>query len=538
MRRSPTDVGADVVAGAVTAMPTPASSTAAATHVHSRRPATGEVWRRHPIAGTPEVLGAVSAARAAQPAWAARSPDERASVLERFRRVLYARRMEVARCIADETGKPMIEALGAEVMVALDYARFYAREAPRELAGSWARPSSVAMWRKRVRIVHEPYGVIGVISPWNYPFMLAAGVVLPALAAGNAVVLKPSELTPTSGVLLGELLEEAGIPDGVMHVLPGAGETGAALTAADVDKISFTGSVPTGRRVAVACAERLVPCSLELGGSDPAIVLEDADVAVTARGIAWARFTNAGQTCVAPKRVIAAGASYEPLLAALATQVSALRVGTGASSDVGPLVHASQVATLRGQLDDALARGARVVAQAPMPDAGPAFFAPTLLADVTPDMRVMREETFGPLLPVIAVRDEDAAVALANASEFGLSASVWTRDRARALAVAERLEAGTVAINDAAIVAGIAEVPHGGVKSSGLGRAHGVAGLLEYTRTKAVVDERLPGMRQAWWFGYGPAIEAAIDAAIRVSHGPSWRARLGSVTRTLPLLRR
>ena len=507
-------------------------------HVTSRHPLTGEVWRRYAIATADDVARAVAAARRAQPAWAAVGAAARSRILERFRRALYVRREEIARAIADETGKPIVEALGTEVLVVLDYARFYAREAPRALGGAWQRPSSVAMWRKRLRIVREPYGVVGVISPWNYPFMLAAGVVLPALAASNTVVLKPSELTPTSGMLLGELLAEAGVPADVVHVLPGAGATGAALTASSVDKVSFTGSVPTGRRVAMACAERLIPCSLELGGSDPAIVLEDADIALAARGITWARFTNAGQTCVAPKRVLAAGASYEPLLAALATQVGSLRVGHDASCDVGPLVHPSQVAALRAQLDDALARGARIVAQAPLRATGPAFFAPTLLADVTPEMRVMREETFGPLLPVMAVADADAAVALANGSEFGLSASVWTRDRGRALDVADRLEAGSVAINDAAIVAGIAEVPHGGVKASGLGRAHGLAGLLEYTRTKTVVDERLPGLRQAWWFGYEPALRDALDAAITMSHGPSLRSRLGSVRAMLPLLRR
>jgi succinate-semialdehyde dehydrogenase/glutarate-semialdehyde dehydrogenase len=509
-----------------------------ATHVLSRDPATGEVWRRHAAASGSDVDAAVARARSAGARWAATGVRARAAVLERFRQLLVRRRAEVASVIRRENGRPALEALGTEVLVTLDYARFYAGVAPRELAGGWRTPASVAFWRKRVRIEHEPYGVVGVIAPWNYPFMLPAGVLLPALVAGNAVVLKPSELTTATGLLLGELLHEAGVPTDVLQVVPGAGETGAALARAAIDKMSFTGSVATGRKVAVACAERLVPCSLELGGSDPAIVLEDADPELAARGIAWARFSNAGQTCVAPKRVFVAAGVHDRFLAALVRQVERLRVG-GADTgvDVGPLVHPSQVAALRAQLDDALAGGARIVAQAAGVPEGDGYFPPTVLVDVQQTMRVMREETFGPLLPVMRVRDADEAVARANDSPFGLSASVWSRDRARASAVASRLEAGTVAINDAIIVAGMAEVPHGGVKASGIGRAHGVAGLREFTRTRAVVDEVLPGVAQPWWFGYDARLGEELDAAIVALHGRGTE-RVGAMRKAAGLLRR
>ena len=507
--------------------------------VESRDPATGEVWRRFAPATDGEVRAAVAAARAAQPAWAAQSVRRRAAVLERFRRALYARRAEVARLITRENGKPLASALAGEVLVVLELARYYAREGPRRLAPArWFTPRGLATLRKRVRIDHEPHGVIGIVSPWNYPLTLAAGGLLPALVAGNAVVLKPSEYTPSVGAVLGELLAEAGLPADVLRVVQGAGETGAALVGEGVDKVLFTGSVATGRRVAAACAERLVPCALELGGSDPAIVLADADVRLAAAGIVWGRFSNAGQTCVAPKRVYAVGAVYEPLLAELAAAVARLRVGDGASgADVGPVIRPAQQAELAAQLADAVARGARVVAAAALPaeaPAGASFVAPTLLADVPPGARVLTEETFGPLLPVVRVRDAEEAVRLANASEFGLSASVWGRARGPALAVARRIEAGTVAVNDAVIVAGMAEVPHGGVKASGAGRAHGVAGLMECVRTRTVVVDRLPGVAQPWWFGARAGSYAQLDGVVQTAHG---RGALGRVSGLVRLVR-
>lgn len=510
--------------------------------VESRDPATGEVWRRYPSASAGDVALAVAAARRAQGAWAARGVEERARVLERFRRALYARRSEVAEALTRETGKRLAEALGSEVLVALDYARFYAAESRRLFETPWRRPSALSMWRKRIHVAHVPLGVVAVVSPWNYPFMLAAGVVLPAVVAGNAVLLKPSELTPTSGALLGDLLREAGVPDGVMTVVQGAGATGAALTASAIDKVFFTGSVATGRRVAMACAERLVPCSLELGGSDPAIVLEDADVRHAARGIAWGRFTNAGQTCVAPKRVFAVGAAYEPFLDALGAEVRSLRAGPASSGDshLGPLINPAQRSLIESQLADALGRGARVAARGEAPAGEGSWFPPTLLTDVTPEMRVMREETFGPLLPVVRVRDADEAVARANESEFGLSASVWGRDAGRARAVAERIEAGTVAINDVTLVAGMADVPHGGVKASGSGRSHGSAGLLECVRTQTLIADRFSGWAQPWWFGAVSEreIRAGLDAVLRVLHGGGVRERLSGVSEAMKLVGR
>jgi succinate-semialdehyde dehydrogenase/glutarate-semialdehyde dehydrogenase len=494
----------------------------------SRDPVTGEIWRFHAAASAEEVRRAVESARAAQPAWAARPVAERARAVELVRRALYRRRAEAASIIQRENGKPAAEAMASEVLVTLDLARFYASEAERIIGERWLTPTNVALWRKRVRIVHEPYGVVGIISPWNYPLMLPAGTVLAALVAGNAVVVKPSEYTPATALLIAELCRDAGIPDPLVQVLPGGGETGAALVTAGVDKLFFTGSGATGKRVALACAERMIPFVLELGGSDPAIVLEDADVDVAASGVLWGRFSNAGQTCVAPKRALVVDAVHDRFLSRLAASVAALRVGGPPSYDVGPLIRPWQARHLEEQLEDALARGARIAAQArPAPGArSDAYFPPTVLTDVTPEMRVMREESFGPLLPVMRVRDADEAVAMANATSFGLSASIWSRDVWRAVRLAERVEAGTVMVNDAISAVGIAEVPHGGVKESGTGRMHGEDGLRECARTKAIIADRMPGLRQPWWFGYGEEQARNIDAFARFWHGRSPLERL------------
>lgn len=505
----------------------------------SRDPATGLVWRRYPPPSPDEVRSALDAARRAQPAWRALPLADRVRMVRRFHDVLHRRRLEVAETIAKENGKPIAEAIVTEIVTALDMAHFLAREAPRVLAPRVVRSRSLAMiGRKRIRIEREPFGVVAVISPWNYPFLLAAGVVLPALVAGNAVVLKPSELTPTCGVLLVELLHEAGVPEEIVTALPGGAAAGAALVSAGPDKVFFTGSVRSGRAVAVECAQRFVPCALELGGSDAAIVLADADLDVAASGIAWGRFSNAGQTCVAPKRVFVVDAAYDVFVGRLTTAVRALRVGALAEGEgeVGPLIRPSQCAVLEGQLRDALDQGARIAARAEPATAGDGVFAPTVLTDVTPAMRVMREETFGPLLPVARVRDADDAVARANASDFGLSASIWSRDTTRAAALARRLEAGTVVINDAIIAAGMAEVPHGGVKGSGIGRAHGAEGLLECVRTKTIIADRFAGWRQPWWFGYGPRRLENIDAYARLAHGKTLRERLSGIGGTVRML--
>lgn len=519
--------------------------------VESRDPRSGKVWRQFPAAARDDVAGVVAAARAAQPTWAARPPGMRLDALRRFHDLLYSRRHEIARLISRETGKPAVEALSAEVAVVLDDVRYLLGAVPKALAAPWTAAHSLALARKRVRVVPEPHGVVGVIAPWNYPFMLACSRILPAVATGNAVVFKPSELTPSVGEVTGQLLVEAGVPGDVIRVVQGDGATGAALTAAQLDKVFFTGSVRAGRAVATACAARLSPCELELGGSDAAIVCADADIGTAAAGLAWGRFSNAGQTCVAPKRIYVEAPAYEAFVAAVSRVVAQLRVGgDGDDVDVGPMIRPEFRAALEAQRDDALARGASVacvarVSGAPdpsgtrgSPGAASSAFPPTVLVNVPDDARAMREETFGPLMVIAAVRDADEAVERANASEFGLSASVWSRDARRAGELAMRLEAGTVAINDVLLTAGVAELPHGGVKRSGFGRAHGAQGIAACLRPRGVVADRLPGRRQDWWFGYSARHADGVDAFLRVAHDPSPLRRVLAWPRFLRFLLR
>jgi acyl-CoA reductase-like NAD-dependent aldehyde dehydrogenase len=506
--------------------------------VESRDPVSGEVWRRHETMDVASVRDRVARARAAQPEWGQRAIRDRARIIDRFRALLVQRRGDVADTIRREMGKPVVEAMSADVAPVLDHAAFLVSSARRALATRRHQARGIAHLRKQLVVTHDPYGVVGVIAPWNYPMLLSSAHVLPALLAGNAVLLKPSELTTETGLMLGRLLHEAGVPQDVMHVLPGAGATGAALITEGCDKIFFTGSERTGRLIAHACAERLIPCVLELGGSDPAIVLEDAVIDVAAAGIVWGRFSNCGQSCIAPKRVYVVDVVYDRVVEAIGERVRALTAGdTGSGADVGPPAHPRQYATILSQLEDALERGARVEAQGPVSDAT-RFVPPTVLTRVPPNSRVLAEETFGPLLPIVRVKDEDEAVRLANDTPFGLSATVWSRDLRRAEALARRLDAGTIMVNDVLASAGMADVAHGGVKASGFGRSHGLVGFEECTRTRTIVVDRMPSLMQPWWFGYSPGFASALDGFVRAVHGRGLRQRLRGFLDARPLLRR
>ncbi|MES2523910.1 MAG: aldehyde dehydrogenase family protein [Gemmatimonadota bacterium] len=477
----------------------------------------------------------VQRAREAQPGWHVAGPRVRARVIERFRRALYRHRASVAALVTEETGKPLAESYIADVAMALEGARFLARVAEETLAPVRYRSGVLAAWRKSMTTHHDPYGTVAVVSPWNYPFFFPAMHSMSALVAGNAVLLKPSEHTPRCADALARLLHQAGVPPHVFQVVQGDGHTGAALVASPVDKVFFTGSERTGRAIAEACAPRFVPVSLELGGSDAALVLDDARLDVTASGITWGRFTNAGQTCAAVKRVIADHAVHDELVSRIVASVNALDMTT----DVGALITADQRELLQAQLGDAIAQGATVaVRREPQgrPGDGDRTAPLVVLTDVTPAMRVWHEETFGPVLAVVRSTSDDDAVRLANATRYGLSASVWSSDRPRARRVAARIDAGAVVLNDSVIAAGLPEVPHGGVKASGIGRIHGIEGLRECTRTRTVVDERLPWLRQPWWFGYGPRTTMNLDGYLRLTHGRSLLDRLAGIPGTIRML--
>jgi succinate-semialdehyde dehydrogenase/glutarate-semialdehyde dehydrogenase len=501
----------------------------------SVNPATGEVLREFEPATEAEVSAVVVRAHAAQPAWYRLGVRERVSTLDRFRHLLHDQKSEIARLITTEAGKPQTEALLTEVLVVLDAVRFYSENSFAFLRDQALPHSNLAMKTKSGRLVREPYGVIGIISPWNYPFSIPATETLAALVAGNAVVLKPSEFTSMIAFELAALLWRAGVPKDVLQVVVGDGGTGGALVNANIGKLVFTGSLATGKRIAQAAAARLLPVVLELGGKDPMLVLDDADVDVASSGAVWGAFMNAGQACLSVERCYVHRSLYQPFAKACARKAAQLRLGNGADpeTDVGPMINERQLRNVEAHVEDARLHGARVLTGgARRPDIGPNFYAPTVLADVTHEMRIMREETFGPVLPIMPFETDDEAVRLANDSDYGLGASVWTRDRARGEAVARRIHAGTVMVNDAVSCFGISEAPHGGVKSSGIGRTHGIFGLEEMVRIKYLDSDRLPAMKKVWWYGYGESFTRQMEGFVDLMFARSWSKRLQGALRS------
>lgn len=507
--------------------------------VSSVNPATGEILRQLECAGESEVRASVARARAAQVAWAEIGVRGRIAVLREFQRRLLEGKSEVAEAITREAGKPVAEALTTEVLVVLDAARFLIENSYRLLRDEPVPHGSLATKLKSGRLVREPYGVVAIISPWNYPFSIPATETLAALVAGNAVVLKPSEFTSLAGLKLQSLLHAAGVPRDIFQVVVGDGATGSALIHSrgpGIDKLVFTGSVATGKRIAAAAAERLLPMVLELGGKDPMLVLDDADIDVASSAAVWGAFVNAGQTCLSVERCYVHRSRYEEFLRACVEKTNRLRVGDGLDpqTDVGPMIHERQLQIVEAHVEDAVARGGRLLAGGSRsPELGGNFYKLTVLADVTHEMRIMHEETFGPVLPVAAFDSDEEAVQLANDSEFGLAASVWTRSRERGERLARSIHAGTVMVNDAISCFGISEAPHGGVKASGVGRTHGRFGLEEMVRLKYLDVDLAPRMKKAWWYGYGATFARQMEGFMDFEFARGWAMRLCGAVRAV-----
>ncbi|MGH9500303.1 MAG: aldehyde dehydrogenase family protein [Terriglobales bacterium] len=509
--------------------------------ITSVNPATGEVLGEFHPASEAEVNLAVARGHGAQPGWCGLGVQQRISILNEFRRLLHEGKSGIAGLITREAGKPQVEALLTEVLVVLDAARFCEENSFALLRDQPVPHSNLAMKTKSGRLIREPYGVIGIISPWNYPFSIPATGALAALVAGNAVVLKPSEFTSLVALELAALLWKAGVPKDVFLVVVGDGGTGAALVNSNIDKLVFTGSVTTGKRIAAAAAARLLPVVLELGGKDPMLVLDDADIDVASSGAVWGAFVNAGQACLSVERCYVHGSLYESFAEACTRKAALLRVGNGMDpeTDIGPLIHERQLCNVEAQVEEARLRGARVLTGGVRrPDLGPNFYAPTVLAGVTHEMRIMREETFGPVLPIMKFDTDDDAVRLANDSDFGLGASVWTWDRVRGETLARRIHAGTVMVNDAVSCFGISEAPHGGVKASGIGRTHGKFGLDEMVRIKYLDSDRLPGVKKVWWYGYGGPFTRQTADFVDLMFAGSWSKRLRGAMRSAGILMR
>jgi len=483
----------------------------------SVNPATLEELGRFPVDSPSKVSAAVARARAAQPQWGALSFRNRARYILKVRRALYERQNEIINIISDETGKPPFEALSTELFPVADLMTHFATKSEKILRDE--RFTLAVFRNKRSAISYEPLGVVGIISPWNFPFAIPTGEVVMALMAGNAVVLKPSELTPLVGDAIKRLFAGAGFPEGVFEVVQGDGSTGAALVDSAVDKIFFTGSVRTGKRIAEAAAKRLLPVVLELGGKDPMIVCEDAPFERTVKGAVWGAFANCGQVCASVERLYVVEPIAGKFISSVVDEVKKLRQGppSGCTTDIGPLINENQLNTVTDHVADAVARGARVLTGGRRrDDLEGFFFEPTVLVDVNSSMKVMTEETFGPVLPIMVVKDEEEAIREANNSRFGLLASVWTKDNERGRRIARRIDAGTVVVNDALYTHGAAQTPWFGVKESGLGVTHGTAGLHEFVRMKHVNWDLMPLKSDWWWFPYTDAWYGRFKTLMKV----------------------
>jgi acyl-CoA reductase-like NAD-dependent aldehyde dehydrogenase len=463
--------------------------------IRVKNPATGEIIREIPCADPAAVDAAVSRARAAQPAWAALSFGERSRALRRFARALRDDDELMATLVA-ENGKTRYEAELFELFYALELTRYYTgRAGRRALRDELHHP--LIFSNKRTRVVRHPRGVVGVIGPWNFPLLNNYGDCIGPLAAGNAVVLKPSDTTPLTSLRVGALWKSCGLPDGVLEVVAGRGDAGAALTAA-ADMIFFTGSPAVGKQVAATAAARLIPAVLELGGKSAMIVLADADLPRAARAAVWSGFAGSGQVCIRTERVLVEAPAADRLLALMTEEIGRVRQAapgrdgaTEVTVDVGAITFAPQMARAEAQVADAVARGARLLTGgARRTDLGGGqFFPPTLIADATLEMAVMCEETFGPLLPVMRVDSAEEALRIANDSPFGLSGSIWSANVDKARALARRLETGSVCVNDALFNYFCVDSPLGGIKASGFGFRHGAEGLRQFCRIETIVED-------------------------------------------------
>jgi acyl-CoA reductase-like NAD-dependent aldehyde dehydrogenase/choline dehydrogenase-like flavoprotein len=481
-------------------------------------PATGETIGTVPDLAAAEVRRMVAAAREAQPTWAAIGFEGRAEVLLAARDWMAANAERVVTTIVSETGRPADETQFAELAYGLSALEFWPKMAPHYLADEEIASASPFVRGRRLVVRYAPLGVIGVIGPWNYPLNNSFGDCIPALAAGNAVVLKPSEVTPLTSLLMEEMLTECELPEGIFQVATGRGATGAALVD-EVDMLMFTGSVATGKKVMARAAETLTPVSLELGGKDPMIVLADADLERAANAAVSYGMNNSGQVCISVERVYVEDSAYDEFLERVTDKVGALRQGPPGepgSVDIGAIIFPPQIDLIEAHVGDAVAKGARVVTGGRRGEGTDGlFFEPTVLADVDHSMRCMVEETFGPTLPVMRVPDAEEAIRLANDGPYGLQASVWTRDAERGEALARRVEAGVCCVNDAQVNYVALELPMGGWKASGLGSRHGPDGIRKYAKRQSLmVTPGYAASREAHMLPYSAEVTQQIGQAV------------------------
>jgi len=504
------------------------------------KPATGETFEVHrPVDGSvietvaidsPESVAAgVARIRAAQPAWEAIGFAGRRRWLESLRDWILANQERLDALMQEETGKVRADA-SLEAFYCLEAINFWIDQGPKFLADEVVTPHNPLLRAKRSKIVHRPYGVVGIIAPWNFPVILSLGDALPALMAGNAVVIKPSELTPLTLIeMVRGWSEEVGAPD-VLAVVNGMGETGGALVD-ESDYVQFTGSERTGKVVMKRAADTLTPVSLELGGKDPLIVTRSADLERAANATAWGGLLNTGQICISIERVYVEEPVYDEFVELLRAKVEDVRQGADGntySAEVGAMTSPAQTEIVSDHVEDARAAGARILTGGKRKQGPGDWYEPTLIADVDHSMKVMREETFGPVIPVMKVKDVEEAITLANDSKYGLGSSVFAGDSEEGERIARRIEAGACNVNDVLVNYNVLGLPMGGWKNSGIGARHGAQGIRRFCRTEALTIPRLPqGKAEPVWFPYSPRKRGFVRRLYRFINARGLRDRLG-----------
>ncbi|MBV9838006.1 MAG: aldehyde dehydrogenase family protein [Solirubrobacterales bacterium] len=490
--------------------------------IRVENPASGELIATVPSLTREQLASLAARARAAQPGWEAHGFDGRGRVLRRAQRWMLDNADRIIEVVVSETGKTHEDAQLADFGYTVAALGFWARQAPRYLAEervpSWNNPIAVG---KKLVIRYAPIGLVGVIGPWNFPIANSFGDCIPALAAGNSVILKPSEVTPLSSLLMEAMMRECGLPEHVFQVATGGGGAGADLIA-EVDCVMFTGSGPTGRAVIKAAAEALIPCYLELGGNDPMIVCADADLERAANAATFYSMNNSGQVCISVERCYVEQAAYDRFVEQVTANVRKLRQGSPdgiGAVDVGAVTLSSQLEIVDEHVRDAVAKGARVLTGGHRRPGPGHFYEPTVLVDVDHSMKIMREETFGPTLPIMRIPDAEEGVRLANDSSYGLQASVWTSDIGRGETLARTLEAGVVCVNDAQINYSALNLPMGGWKASGLGSRHGENGIRKYTKIQSLLVTRRALKREPFMFPYRARRTMTLRRLFRILYG-------------------
>jgi succinate-semialdehyde dehydrogenase/glutarate-semialdehyde dehydrogenase len=465
-----------------------------------------------------DVARKIEAARIAQVSWSALSLQERARRLKVLGKYIASNGDEFAERIHNDNGKLKLDALVTEILPAVMAVSYYCKRGQKILKDKKVSGGNLLMFNKQSRMIHEPYGVVGIISPWNYPFAIPFSEVIMALLAGNGVILKTATSVPGTGRLLAEIFQQADIPENLFSYVELQGkDAGPAFIEGGVDKLFFTGSTAVGKELMELAAPKLLPLVLELVGADAAIVCADADLDRSALGILWAGFSNAGQSCGGVQRILVHQDVYETFVQKLSTRIKELRIGSSVNDDIGPMISLKQKKAVQKQVAECVKQGAIIAAQSSGDLNDETLFVPAiLLTNLTKDMPITTDEVFGPVAGIYSVQNDDEAVRIANASPYGLTASVWSKNYTRAKNISRKINAGAVMINDHLMSHGLAETPWGGFGDSGIGRTHGEMGLLEMVKTKVVVNDTLPGAkRNLWWHPYSEKVYSGMEAILQ-----------------------